>query len=219
MILRIQKTSRGRCPVFARLSVLALGMMLWGAVKMKAQSNRKMAVPAQETKGAFAARVERAPRLDGSLADSLWQSALPIMDFKQREPYEGQEPAEKTEVRILYTRREVYFGIVCYDASPKGIVATELRRDLSQDLDDNFEILIDSSHDRRNAYVFQINPLGTQSDGIITEERRTERQEFDPGWDGVWISAPESQAPAGQLRSAFLSRPSISPGRGTWFGG
>jgi hypothetical protein len=38
-------------------------------------------------------------------------------------------------------------------------VATELRRDTSQHLDDYFEIVIDSSHDRRNAYVFQINPL------------------------------------------------------------
>ena len=34
------------------------------------------------------------------------------------------------------------------------------RRDVSQDLDDRFEILIDSNHDRRRAYVFQVNPLG-----------------------------------------------------------
>ena len=69
-------------------------------------------------------------------------------------------------------------------------MATELRRDLPQNLDDYFEILIDSTHDRRNAYVFQVNPLGTQSDGLITEERRSEgTQDFDPGWDGVWTSA------------------------------
>jgi len=48
--------------------------------------------------------------------------------------------------------------------------------------------LIDSTHDRRNAYVFQINPLGTESDGLVTEERRTEGQDYDPGWDGVWTS-------------------------------
>ncbi len=146
------------------------------------------AAPSEGTKTAAAARVERAPRLDGTLDDPLWQQAQPVSDFHQREPYEGQAPTEKTEVRILYTRRAVYFGIVCYDSEPKGIVATELRRDLPQDLDDYFEILIDSSHDRRNAYAFEINPLGTQVDGLITEERRSEKQDFDPGWDGVWTS-------------------------------
>jgi hypothetical protein len=127
--------------------------------------------------------------MDGTLDDPLWQQAEPIADFRQREPYEGQPPTEKTEVRILYTRHGVYFGILCRDSEPKGIVATELRRDLAQDLDDYFEILIDSTHDRRNAYIFQINPLGTQSDGLITEEKRSERQDYDPGWDGVWTSA------------------------------
>jgi hypothetical protein len=67
-------------------------------------------------------------------------------------------------------------------------VATELRRDVSQELDDYFEIIIDSSHDRRNAYVFQVNPLGTQRDALITEEQAAESGDGDPGWDGVWTS-------------------------------
>jgi cellulose/xylan binding protein with CBM9 domain len=140
------------------------------------------------SKIAHAVRVDTAPRLDGTLADPLWQTAQPITDFRQREPHEGQAPTERTEVRILYTRHEVYFGITCYDSDANGIVATELRRDLSQALDDYFEIIIDSTHDRRNAYAFQINPLGTQVDGLITEEGRSESQDFDPGWDGVWTS-------------------------------
>ena len=134
-------------------------------------------------------RVDRAPALDGTLNDSLWQMADPVVDFRQREPYEGQPPTERTEVRILFTRHEVYFGIACYDSEPGRIVANELRRDLPQDLDDYFEISIDSTHDRRNAYVFQINPLGTQFDGLVTEERHAEGQDFDAGWDGVWTSA------------------------------
>jgi hypothetical protein len=143
---------------------------------------------ASEVRVARAARVERAPKLDGTLDDPLWSKAEPTSDFRQREPYETQPATERTEVRVIYTNHEVYFGIACYDSDPRGIVATELRRDLSQALDDYFEILIDSTHDRRNAYVFQINPLGTQVDGLITEERRSESVDFDPGWDGVWTS-------------------------------
>jgi Domain of unknown function (DUF5916) len=139
-------------------------------------------------RSARATRVDRAPKLDGTLDDPLWQQATPISNFLQREPYEGHVPTERTEVRILYTKREVYFGIACFDSDPEGIVATELRRDVSQELDDYFEIVIDSSHDRRNAYVFQINPLGTQRDALITEEQRTDTDDGDSGWDGIWTS-------------------------------
>ena len=139
--------------------------------------------------GAEATRVDHAPKLDGTLNDPLWNSAIAITDFRQREPYEGQAPTEKTEVRILYTRRAVYFGIHCYDSEPSRIIATELRRDVSQDLDDHFEILIDSNHDRRGGYVFQVNPLGTQIDGLIVDEQEgSSSSDFDPGWDGVWTS-------------------------------
>src|SRR5260221_6939529 len=149
-------------------------------------------VPQVETRApdaAEAVRVDHAPKLDGSLGDPLWQSAKPVTEIRQREPNEGERSTETTEVRILYTRHAVYFGIHCYDSEPSRIVATELRRDVTQDLDDHFEILIDSNHDRRGAYVFQINPLGTQIDGLIVEEQGNNNgTDFDPGWDGVWTS-------------------------------
>jgi len=138
---------------------------------------------------AQAVAVEHPPKLDGTVDDSLWQSAIPVTGFRQQEPLEGEPATEKTEVRILYTRHAVYFGIHCFDSSPSRIIASELRRDVSQDLDDHFEVLIDSNHDRRGGYVFQINPLGTQMDGLIVEEQRDNSgSDFDPGWDGVWTS-------------------------------
>jgi hypothetical protein len=138
---------------------------------------------------AEAVRADRSPRMDGTLDDPLWQSAKSIPDFRQREPNEAQPPTEKTEVRILYTRNAVYFGIHCYDSEPSRIIATELRRDVSQEFDDHFEILIDSNHDRRGAYVFQVNPLGTQNDGLVVEEQGgSDGGDFDRGWDGVWTS-------------------------------
>jgi hypothetical protein len=143
----------------------------------------------EETGIAQAERVDRAPRLDGTLNDPLWQSAKPITDFRQREPNEGEASTEKTEMRILYTKYAVYFGIYCHDSAPSRIIATELRRDVNQDFDDHFEILIDSNHNRRGAYVFEVNPLGTQNDGLVVEEQGgTDGGDFDRGWDGVWTS-------------------------------
>lgn len=154
------------------------------------QANEKQAGVPEPLRTANATRVDHPPKLDGTLDDPLWQQAAPTDNFLQREPFEGQAPTEKTEIRILYDKHEVYFGIACFDSDPKGIVATELRRDVSQELDDYFEIIIDSAYDRRNAYVFQINPLGTQRDALITEEQRTDSGtgDGDPGWDGVWTS-------------------------------
>src|SRR5258708_14842020 len=159
------------------------------------QKSAARAVP-QATNGcAEAVRVDRAPKLDGTLADPLWQSAKVVTDFRQREPNEGEPSTENTEVRILYTRHAVYFGIHCYDSEPSRIVATELRRDVSQDLDDHFEILIDSNHDHRDAYVFEINSLGTQNDGLVVEEQGgTDGGDFDRGWDGVWTSEARTVA-------------------------
>src|ERR1700675_264580 len=95
---------------------------------------------------AEASPVDHAPKLDGTLNDPLWQSSKPVTEFRQQEPNEGELATEKTEVRILYTKHAVYFGIHCYDSEPSRIIATELRRDVNQDLDDHFEILIHSNH-------------------------------------------------------------------------
>src|SRR5213595_1841894 len=176
--------------------VFVLGLLCHSSLLLNAQSQpnaqaKERQIGAQESlRTASASGVERAPKLDGTLEDPAWQQATPISKFLQREPFEGQTPTEKTEVRILYDKHEVYFGITCFDSDPKRIVATELRRDVSQELDDYFEIIIDSAHDRRNAYVFQINPRGTQRDALITEEQRTDSGtgDGDPGSDGVWTS-------------------------------
>jgi len=173
------------CVLWALALVCLNAGMLWA----RAVPDPSPPSPQEAAHKAEAVRVDRAPRLDGTLNDSLWQLAKPIADFRQREPRAGEAATEKTELRILYTRHAVYFGIQCFDSESSRIIATELRRDVSQELDDHFEILIDSKHDRRDAYVFQINPLGTQIDGLIVgEQNNAQGVDFDSGWDGVWIS-------------------------------
>ncbi len=166
----------------SHLSCSLIGSLIacsFSVAHLNAQARETNTSRQQVQSTANAIRVDHPPKLDGTLDDPLWQKANPISNFREREPFEGQTPTEKTEVRVLYTKREVYFGITCFDSQSKRIIATELRRDVPQELDDYFEIIIDSSHDRRNAYVFQINPLGTQRDALITEEQRTEQSQGD----------------------------------------
>lgn len=157
-------------------------------VSLGAKAFPNQANTPEEPRIAKAVRVDQAPKLDGTLDDPVWQLAKPITDFRQREPQEGEAATEKTEVRILYTRNAVYFGIRCLDSEPSRIIATELRRDVSQDLDDHFEILINSNNNHRGGYVFEINPLATQNDGLVEEHSSSDGTDFDSGWDGVWIS-------------------------------
>src|SRR5437868_1744711 len=166
--------------------LLLLSLLSAGTLSGQSQTP----VTPQALRIANAVRVDHSPRMDGTIDDPLWRLAEPITNFAQREPYEGQPPTERTEVRVLYTKGEIYFGISCRDSEPGKVVATQLRRDVSQELDDYFEIVIDSSHNRRNAYVFQFNPLGTQRDALITDEQRTNTSlgDGDSGWDGVWTS-------------------------------
>src|SRR3954447_19964934 len=168
----------------------ACNALIWGQSTPASQAGQEQNGLQQSHRTALAFRVDHTPRLDGTLNDPLWQKATPVTGFSEREPFEGQEPTERTEVRVLYTKSAVFFGVPCFDSPPAGIVATELRRDVSQELDDYFEIIIDSAHDRRNAYVFQVNPLGTQRDALITEEQRSNSNlgDGDSGWDGVWTS-------------------------------
>ena len=187
--LVLQKTPRKAC-LFLLAIFSILSRHLVGQEQSGSQRKERQLGVQEVLRTAQATRVEDPPKLDGALDDPLWQKATPISNFLQREPFEGQPPTERTEVRVLYTKRAVYFGIKCFDSQSKGIVATELRRDVPQELDDYLEIIIDSSHHRRNAYVFQINPLGTQRDALITEEQRTEQSQGDgdSGWDGIWTS-------------------------------
>ena len=177
------ESRRARTRHIRNYGCLVVSVLLCGAVACDAGTRANTSAAGMSVNVAQAVRVFRAPNLDGTLNDPLWQRAKAITDFRQREPYEGQKSTEATEVRILYTRTAVYFGIVCYDSDVSGIVAEELRRDVSQDLDDNFEILISPTNDHQNGYAFQINPLGTQLDGLIAEE-----SDMDPGWDGLWTS-------------------------------
>jgi hypothetical protein len=179
---------------FSRLSALCICSALLGGATASSVAQVSPQNLAERVTGAV--RTDRPPRLDGTLGDPVWENAAPIGDFRQREPNETTPATEKTEVRILYDSRHVYFGIHCYERDPGAIVATELRRDLSMDLDDNFAIMIDPTQSHRNGYIFEINPLGTQRDGEVIEEQGPPATDsiVDPSWDGLWISAAKITA-------------------------
>src|ERR1700730_16468137 len=101
------------------VTLLGASSPLHGQSRKSSQATQPDVGAQQPLRTAQASRIDRAPRLDGTIDDSLWLQATSVSNFLQREPYEGQPPTEKTEVRILYNKHEVFFGITCLDSNPK----------------------------------------------------------------------------------------------------
>ncbi len=127
-------------------------------------------------------RSEQPVILDGRLDEESWRKANVVRTFAQRDPDEGMPATEKTEVRALYDEENLYFGVQCFDSYAEGILATELRRDNDFLNDDSFAVILDTFHDHRNAFLFRMNPRGTQYDALITEEGR----DVNVSWDEIW---------------------------------
>jgi hypothetical protein len=130
-------------------------------------------------------RINEPIKIDGRLDETAWAEADIAGDFRQQEPNEGAAASEKTEVRLLFDEKNLYVGIHAFDSDPARINARELVRDATFSNDDKVEVLLDTYHDRRNAYRFAVNPLGTQQDALITDEGR----DLNLSWDAPWISA------------------------------
>ena len=145
-------------------------------------------VAAQEPAREFtigARRVTGGPTIDGRLDDPAWTGAAAIVDFRQKEPIEGQAATEATRVRIVYDGANLYIGVELTDREPEQIRASELRRDNTLESDDTFAILLDTYHDHRNAFLFRVNPRGTRYDGMIRNENRN----INNDWDEQWTAA------------------------------
>jgi len=124
--------------------------------------------------------------VDGMLDEAIWQTVQPITEFVQRLPQDGGIPSEESEMRILYDNNHLYFGFTFFDSEPEKVRATILNRGGWIHRDDKLEIALDTYLDRRNAYLFEMNPLGTQDDALISDENRPSLDEW--AWDGVYIS-------------------------------
>lgn len=136
----------------------------------------------QETKPTLQVpRVMKAPRLADFLDERRDHGELRVSDFRQREPRDGATASTATAAFLSYDNHNFYVIFVCKD-SPKLIRAHMSKRDDISG-DDSVSIMIDTFHDRHRAYMFFVNPLGVQRDGITTEG-----QADDYSFDGVWSS-------------------------------
>lgn len=118
-----------------------------------------------------------------------WQGKLAKVDrFTQRVPSDGAPVSQRTEAYLGYDDKNLYTIFICFDTEPQKLRARLSRREDIFD-DDTVEIILDTFHDQRHAYAFNVNALGVQADALWTEGPGSGNDNFDPSFDTVWNSA------------------------------
>jgi len=124
-------------------------------------------------------------KLDGVLDEPDWTKAPRISNFTQRELNENASATERTEVAVLFNRTELYIGVLCFDSEPAKIIAQKMKWDFDPATEDDFEIILDTYLDKRNGYLFIVNPNAAQFDALIMDNGRKTNSD----WNGVWYAA------------------------------
>ena len=136
---------------------------------------------ADSTRSVTALRVDRPPRIDGDLSEPAWREAEAAGDFFRAQQTRGTPARLRTEAHVLYDTAAIYVGFRCWEPDMAGLRETLTRRDTRVWDDDAVEVVFDTFHDRRNAYIFGINTLGTQMDQRVSNE-----SSFTFAWDASW---------------------------------
>ena len=144
-------------------------------------------------------------RVDGALDEPMWASALPIDQFVQVDPDEGQPATMRTTIRVIASTSSLAIGIVCEDSNPDGIVSFSVRRDAGLNDEDHVRIVLGPFLDGRSGYVFAINPSGARYDGLIEPGGEDDNSE----WDGIWDAAT-ARTPAGWSAEILIPVHSLS---------
>lgn len=140
------------------------------------------------------------PVIDGRVDEAVWQSAVAHTNFTQQDPSEGDPATERTEVRVLVGRDNLYISVICFDSDPSRIIASQSRRDATLTDVDSIMVALDTFNDSQNAFIFGTNAVGIQYDGQVASEGQTSGVQsnagastgrggigaFNVNWDGDW---------------------------------
>ena len=126
-------------------------------------------------------RVTRAPKLADFVNGIARERELAIADFRQMDPSNGAPVSQPTTAYLSFDDRNLYVGWICKDDPAKIRARIAKRKDIESD--DRVTINIDTFHDRKHAYWFDVNPYAVQFDGITTDG-----QGDDTSFETLWYT-------------------------------
>jgi hypothetical protein len=164
-------------------------------------------------------RLDAAPRLSDFLGSPplslVVKKMLRISAFVERYPNDGDTPTDATVAYLGYTHEYFFAAFVCKDKSPNLVRAHMLARDSLGD-DDSVQLMLDTFHDQRRAFVFRSNPPGIQADALYSEQSGYDYS-FDTVWDTWGRRTPQGYVVLMRIPFASLYFGKAAPGQmRTW---
>jgi hypothetical protein len=121
-----------------------------------------------EKKRYKATQISEAPVIDGVINEKLWNEGEWTNDFTQFQPYNGKQPSQHTEFKILFDANNLFIAVKSFDTSPDSIVKRLTRRDHEDG--DMVAIVFDSFHDQRTGFFFGVSVGGVKFDQMMTND-------------------------------------------------
>lgn len=146
---------------------------------------------------------EKVPVIDGIPDESCWNIVEWASDFIENEPDENTPPTYQTKFKIIYDSKYLYIAIKALDDEPGKIEKRLSRRDGFAG--DRVNVMIDSYHDKRTAFIFTVTAAGVKGDEIAIDNG----DNIDDSWNPVWYTkaaigdegwTAEMKIPLSQLR-------------------
>lgn len=148
-------------------------------------------------------KLVKTPNIDGEISDVAWDVVPWSSDFVENEPYEGTAPTYQTKFKVIYDAKYLYIALRAFDTHPELIQQRLTRRDGFAG--DRINVVIDSYHDKRTAFVFTTTAAGVKGEELATGNGT----DFDESWNPIWYTdanvddegwTAEMKIPFSQLR-------------------
>jgi hypothetical protein len=153
------------------------------------------------------------PNFSGKLDDPSWAKAPMFDTFYQRNPQDKVPARVRTEVRIMYDERYVYFGIKAFEPNPDAVRAPFSRRDKTLGDQDLMILFLDPTGSRKAAQFIRVNPRGSVSDGAFSD---TSGEDFSPDFDFDTATGTFDGGWTAEVRIPFSSLAYTDPKTTPW---
>ncbi|SMF16880.1 Carbohydrate family 9 binding domain-like [Alteromonadaceae bacterium Bs31] len=155
----------------------------------------------------------RAPKIDGLLDEKLWSELKAIEDFHQVRPQQFAPPSERTRLWIAYDQDMLYIAARMFEQHPDAISLRETIQGKDFDSDDLISITLDPFNNKREGYLFQVNPFGLRSEALITNSD----SELNDDWRAIWFAAANIDDKSWTVEVAIPFKSlSFNPHSDTW---
>lgn len=121
---------------------------------------------------------------DGSCDEPAWDHIEPL-PLMMTVPSYGNEPSEKTEIRIAYDDDYLYLGARCFDSYPEKMKIQLKRDDWKYEIDWIW-LILDTFNDKENTVLFGTSPSGGRTDVAFSNDANNLKYDMNTSWNTFW---------------------------------